>query len=88
MAMTLNERRGRTWMKHAISLGAALFLLISMPSCGQERPQGQRREAIRAACEAEIKKFCVGDQRIGQCLRKNQTELSDACKVALGERDG
>lgn len=42
---------------------------------------------VRSACEAEIEKFCRGEERAGRCLRdQNPNELSERCKAALARR--
>jgi hypothetical protein len=70
-------------MKQAALLAAAIFILAGIPAC-KEGSQG--RDAVRAACTAEIEKLCAGNDRIGQCLRKHQDELSEGCKAGLGDK--
>jgi hypothetical protein len=69
-------------MKHASMLSFAMLILASLPACKGD----EGREAVRAACSAEIEKLCPGEDRIGQCLRKHESELSDKCKAGLGGR--
>ena len=45
-------------------------------------PEATGQAAIRAACGTDIEKLCPGEQRIGQCLRR-QEKLSDSCTAAL-----
>lgn len=68
-------------MKKAALLAAALFILAGIPACSKGG-----RDAIQAACATEIAKLCAGDDRIGQCLRKHQDELSEGCKAGLGDK--
>ena len=49
---------------------------ICVSSCG-------RGGNVRSVCNSEIEKFCAGESRAGQCLRKRLDELSAACKDAL-----
>jgi WD40 repeat protein len=39
--------------------------------------------AISTVCEAEIGKFCSGEEHVGRCLRRHERELSDGCTAAL-----
>lgn len=45
-------------------------------------PEATGQAAIRAACGADIENLCPEEQRIGQCLRR-QEKLSDNCTAAL-----
>jgi len=57
----------------------ALMLVIAsigVSSCG-------RSGNVRSACNSEIEKFCAGESRAGQCLRKRLDDLSPACKDVL-----
>jgi hypothetical protein len=55
---------------------------------GKEPGDRTRGEGpVRSACQAEIEKFCRGEERAGRCLRnQNPNELSEGCKTALAER--
>ena len=53
--------------------------------CKQKRDSfREQMEEIRAACEADVRKFCSdvrpGDGRIVRCLQQHANELSDPCK--------
>ena len=64
------------------SLFSLALVILAIPACkGNEGP-----EAVRAACSAEIDKLCPGEDRIGQCLRKHESDLSERCKAGLGDR--
>jgi hypothetical protein len=63
----------------------AILILTGTSAC-KDRSSSQGREAVRAACNAEIEKLCAGEDRIGQCLRKHPDELSEGCKAGLGDR--
>ena len=74
-------------MKHASMFTFAMFtlamlILASIPAC----KGNEGREAVRAACSAEVEKLCPGEDRVGQCLREHESELSDKCKAGLGDR--
>lgn len=75
-------------MKRTVLL---LSLLTGLSACGEsdtkgKGSQGRGQGPVRAACEAEIKKLCTGEERSGQCLRNHQSELSEACAAALASR--
>ncbi len=53
-----------------------VIMAICVSSCG-------RSGNVRSACNSEIEKFCAGESRAGQCLRKRLDELSATCKEAL-----
>lgn len=69
-------------MNRAILFFLALVVLASIPAC----KGNEGLEAVRAACSADIDKLCPGEDRIGQCLRKHESELSEKCKAGLGDR--
>jgi hypothetical protein len=43
------------------------------------------RGAVRSACKAEIDKLCLGEEHVGQCLRKHKDELSAGCQASMGQ---
>jgi hypothetical protein len=57
---------------------AAMLVIasIGLSSCG-------RSGNVRSACNSEIEKFCAGESRAGQCLRRRLDDLSPVCKDAL-----
>ncbi len=52
----------------------------------QQGSMGRGQGPVRAACDAEVKKLCTGDERAGKCLRAHEGELSNGCKAALATR--
>jgi hypothetical protein len=50
----------------------------------------EAREKVRAACATDVQKFCasIGDAKGArrECLKANETKLSDGCKAARAER--
>jgi hypothetical protein len=68
-------------MKRASILIVAMLILSGMSACKESG-----RDSVRAACGAEIEKLCAGEDRIGQCLRKHQDELSDKCRAGLRDK--
>jgi hypothetical protein len=65
------------------------------PGCQEARRAARekakaRAKEIRAACEGDAQKFCAdvqpGGGRIHACLKKNQDQLSEACRVTLPKR--
>lgn len=78
-------------MKPTVLLLSLLTGLASLSACGEadnkgQGSQGRGQGPVRAACEAEIKKHCTGEERAGQCLRNTLSELSEGCKAALATR--
>jgi hypothetical protein len=80
--------------------GAGLLLLLlpaaalaqsATPQATPDSPErAAAREKMRAACAADIQKFCAGIER-GKgarraCLDQHQSELSPACQAARAER--
>lgn len=57
-----------------------------------EARRQERRERVKAACTADIAKFCnTGSptgEGVGRCLRDHKAELSETCKAAFPNRDG
>ncbi len=53
--------------------------------------QSEARQKVRAACAADIQKFCADVERgknggMRACLEKNDQQLSAGCKTARAER--
>jgi hypothetical protein len=53
-------------------------------------PSPEAREKFRAACGADVQKFCADVERgkgaMRSCLETHEKELSAACKAARAER--
>jgi hypothetical protein len=77
-------------------LGAALaFSLVPWTVLAQSpaAPTAERSEArqkLRAACAADVQKFCASIERVRgalrTCLETHETQLSDGCRAARAER--
>jgi hypothetical protein len=50
---------------------------------GQGEVGGQGGSAIRSVCQTDVAKFCAGEERVGRCLRRHESELSESCTAAL-----
>jgi Skp family chaperone for outer membrane proteins len=78
------------------ALGVAMALaLLPMSAMAQSATpdntgQAAERGKVRAACAADVQKFCanVGDAKgvRRECLKANEAKLSDGCKAARAER--
>jgi len=67
---------------------AALAQTAIPPAPSPERAEA--REKVRAACAADVQKFCASITRekgaMRTCLDTHQNELSPACRAARAER--
>ncbi len=77
------------------SIGIALALALSpmaafAQSAGPQTAVPEAREKARAACAADVQKFCANIERakgaMRSCLETHETQLSDGCKAARAER--
>lgn len=63
---------------------ALLLLSVTVPA--QAQPGGSR-EAVRAACDADVQRFCAAASgnpfRLRPCMRENFTRLQPECQAAL-----
>ena len=79
----------------------AVALFASLAACGPQKHENAAHEnqahenfahggrhGIRAACAADIQKFCAQEDRPRRCLKENIDKLSDACKTAMAQRRG
>lgn len=79
-------------MRRAILGTLILICCVHGAACQDQRSKGSsdtsRGEGpVRQACQAEIEKFCRGEERAGRCLRnQDPNELSEKCKAALANR--
>lgn len=80
---------------HMKTIGIALALaLLPMTavaqSAGPQTAAPEAREKVRAACAADVQKFCANIERakgaMRACLTSHETQLSDNCKAAREER--
>lgn len=63
----------------ALALSSGVALAADQPARG----------AVQAACKADVEKLCPGTQpgggRIGECLKKNEAQVSPTCKDAIAK---
>src|SRR5262245_11603696 len=74
-----------------ILLPAAALAQSATPRSADPDPErAAAREKMRAACAADIQKFCAGIERgkgqMRACLETHQKDLSPACQAARAER--
>jgi Cysteine rich repeat len=83
-----------TMRTYAAALGLALLPLTALAQTAQSpssAPAAQPdREAYRAACAADVQKFCANIEKakgaMRGCLQTHEKELSASCKAARAER--
>lgn len=60
------------------------------PQSPETSARSEMRAKVRAACAADVQKFCATVERgkgaMRDCMRTNEQQLSDACKSARTER--
>jgi hypothetical protein len=80
---------------HLKTCGVVLALtLLPVTALAQSAAPGvdkqEARAKFRAACAADVQKFCANIERakgaMRVCLTAHETELSDTCKAARAER--
>ena len=70
-------------------LMAGLGLVAAFMSSPAAQGGGRSdRAGILSFCRSDIQKFCGGQDRVGQCLRSNEANLSAECKAMLADRRG
>ena len=74
-------------------IALALALLPATAFAQSAAPQSaapEAREKMRAACAADVQKFCANIERakgaMRGCFEAHETQLSDGCKAARAER--
>lgn len=71
-------------------LPAAAFAQNATPPASTSSERAEARQKIRAACAADIQKFCAVIERakgaMRACLEQNQASLSNECNSARAER--
>jgi hypothetical protein len=69
---------------------ATAFAQSASQSTAPEAAAPEAREKARAACAADVQKFCATVERakgaMRTCLEAHATEISDGCKAARAER--
>ena len=77
---------------------AAALMLLALPLAAQSQEaqqpaaseKAEARGKVRAACQADIQKFCANIERakgaMRTCLDANQKSLSTECNAARAER--
>ena len=69
---------------------AALPLTALAQSATAPKATPEAREKMRAACAADVQKFCANVERgkgaMRTCLDAHETQLSDDCTAARAER--
>jgi hypothetical protein len=77
------------------SIGIALALALSpmaafAQSAGPQTAVPEAREKVRAACAADVQKFCADIERakgaMRACLEAHDSQVSAGCKAARAER--
>jgi len=72
-----------------LGLAAALILALPAAACAQPGPDPASAEALRAACDAELRRFCaavqLGGGRIAHCLPANSAQLTPSCRAGLDQ---
>lgn len=68
---------------------AAMAQSVTPPAPTPARSEA--REKVRAACAADIQKYCADVERgknggMRACLEKNDKQLSEGCRTARAER--
>src|SRR6185312_1605126 len=76
---------------YGVALALALLPMTALAQSATPDPaKEEARAKFRAACGADVQKFCANIERTkgarGTCLDAHQNELSDACKAARVER--
>jgi hypothetical protein len=92
-----HANREPTWRRRmqlktcGLALALAVLPMAAMAqSAAPELAREEARAKYRAACAADVQKFCASIERakgaMRACLTAHETELSDACKAARAER--
>ena len=66
-----------------LTAALAVCLCTVLPfSANAEVSIEQSRAAYKAACKADVKKFCADAQKKGTCLKEHVKEISSECREA------
>jgi hypothetical protein len=76
---------------YAAALALAILPVTAFAqSAPTQTPDPEAREKARAACAADVQKFCANVERakgaMRSCLESHETQLSDGCTAARAER--
>jgi hypothetical protein len=72
----------------ALAAFAAAGAALAQPAPGAGPGPGGPGSAVRAACAADMQKFCADTQpgpARGQCMQSHQNDLSAECKAAIAQ---
>ncbi len=74
-----------------VALALALLPVTAMAQNATPDPaKAEARAKLRAACSADVQKFCANIERAKgarrACLMAHEKELTDGCKAARAER--
>ena len=76
---------------YGVALALALLPMSALAQSATPDPaKEEARAKFRAACIADVQKFCVNVERakgaMRACLTAHEKDLSDSCKAARAER--
>jgi len=75
---------------YSLALALAALPLTALAQSATAPSTSPEREKMRAACAADVQKFCANVERgkgaVRTCLNAHQTQLSDDCAAARAER--
>ena len=73
-----------------VALALALLPATAFAQTAPSQSAPEAREKMRAACAADVQKFCANIERakgaMRSCLEAHDKQLSDGCKAARAER--
>jgi hypothetical protein len=77
-------------MRIASRVMAGVLCLAPLPALAQNAEPKSGKGEVRAACSADVQKFCASIERgkgqVRNCLEGHKADLSDACKAAIAAR--
>lgn len=88
MTLTLKASIAKVSVAKASICGALALALAAGAAFAQPGQGGGRGAALKAACGADIQKFCPDlgpSPELRACVRKNYESLSDNCKAFLAQ---
>lgn len=66
----------------ATTLGLCLSLSALLPFAANAETLQQSKAAYKAACKADLKKFCANSDKKGACLKAHAAEIAPECLSA------